>query len=118
MNDSSSWQNFSVQKFFSQSNWEGRSQTKDPDEIFQDISWLCLKIEDFFHHSNWQGELLAEVRRPSLPFSVTLRVSDFFQCFAWEVAPEIAALPKLQSPPESDSLANDGMTLDDLSDLF
>ncbi|ELS00381.1 hypothetical protein Xen7305DRAFT_00000810 [Xenococcus sp. PCC 7305] len=118
MSDSSSWQRSSVQKFFSQSNWEGGHQTKDVDEIFQDISWLCLKIEDFFSQSNWQGKLLTEVRRPFLKFSVKLSVSDFFQCFVWEGNSEIAALPELKSIPEPDSLGDDGMTLDDLSELF
>jgi len=121
VNNDSSWQNFSVQKFFSQDNWDGGQKKKDItniDDIFQDISWLCLKIEDFFSHSNWQGELLAEVRRPSLTFSMTLNVSDFFHCFAWSANPEIAALPKLKPPAESDSLAHQDMTLDDLSELF
>ena len=118
MSDSSSWQRFSVQEFFSQSNWEGSQQPKDFEEMFQEISWLCLKIEDFFRHSNWQGELLAKVRRPSLAFSLTLAVSDFFQCFVWEGHPEIAALPELKSMPESDSLTDNNITLDDLSELF
>ncbi len=118
MSNSFSWQRFSVKEFFSQSNWEGGRQTKDLDEMFQEISWLCLKIEDFFRQSNWQGELLTKARRPSLAFSLTLPVSDFFQCFAWEGNPEIAALPELKSIPESDSLGDNNMTLDDLSDLF
>ncbi len=118
MSDSFSWQRSSVQKFFSQSNWEGCQQTKDVDEIFQEISWLCLKIEDFFRQSNWQGELLAKVRRSSLDFSLTLPTSDFFQCFVWEGNPEIAALPELKSIPDSDSLSDNDLTLDDLSNLF
>ena len=117
MSDSSSWQRFSVQKFFSQSNWEGGLQEVDEERIFQEISWLCVKIEDFFSQSNWQGELLAKVRRSSLDFSLTLATSDFFQCFTWEGLPEIAALPELKSMPDSDSL-DENMTLDDLSDLF
>ncbi len=118
MSDSFSWQRFSVQEFFSQSNWEGGQQKKDVDEIFQEISWLCLKIEDFFSHSNWQGELLAKVRRSSWDFSLTLAVSDFFQCFVWEGNPKIAALPELKSIPKPDSLADNNVTLDDLSELF
>ncbi len=118
MSDSFSWQRFSVQEYFSQSNWEGGQQKINGDEIFQEISWLCLKIEDFFSQSNWQGELLAKVRRSSLDFSLTLPTSDFFQCFVWEGNPEIAALPELKSIPESDSSAENNMTLDDVSDLF
>lgn len=110
-----SWQRCSVQKFFGQSNWEGYQNKIDRDEIFQEISWLCLKIEEFFRHSNWQGSLLT-ISSPS-NFSLTSPVYKFFQYFVWEGNPEIAALPKLKSIPESDSLDNN-MTLDDLSDLF
>ncbi len=116
MSDSYSWQRFSVQKFFNQSNWEGAQQTKDLDEMFQEISWLCLKIEDFFNHSNWQGELRAKVSRSS--FSLTLSVNEFWQCFNWEENPQIAALPELKSAPKSDSFADNNITLEDLSDLF
>ena len=116
MSDPFSWQRFSVQKFFSQSNWEGSQQTTDLNEMFQEISWLCLKIEEFFSHSNWQGELRAKISRPS--FSLTLPVDEFWQCFAWEVNPEIATLPELQSAPKPDSLPNDHLKLSDLSDLF
>lgn len=116
MSDSSSWQNFSVQEFFGQSNWEGDHHTKDLDGMFQEISWLCLKIEDFFSHSNWQGELAAKIGLPA--FSITLPVNEFFQCFVWEINPQIAALPELESTPESNSSADDNLTLDDLSNLF
>ena len=116
MSDSSSWQHFSVQKFFSQSNWEGSHHKKDLDEMFQEISWLCLKIEEFFSHSNWQGELLTKISRP--PFSLTLTVSEFFQCFFWEVNPEIAALPELKSTPKPESLPNDHIKLKDFNNLF
>ena len=118
MSDSFSWQHFSVQEFFRQSNWEGGSQKVDEEKIFEEISWLCLKIEDFFSHSNWQGELLEKVRSSSLVFSLNLAVSDFFQCFVWEGQPKIAALPELNTIPESNALADNNMTLDDLSDLF
>ena len=118
MSDSFSWQRFSVQEFFGQSNWEGGQQTKDLDDMFQEISWLCLKIEEFFSQSNWQGELLAKVRRSSLDFSLTLPISDFFQCFVWEGNPEIADLPELKSIPKPDLLADDNITLEDLSNLF
>lgn len=117
MSDSFYWRRFSVQKFFNQSNWEGGPQAKDLDEMFQEISWLCLKIEDFFHHSNWQGELRAKISRPS--FSLALPVSEFWQCFAWEVNPQIAALPELKSDSLlNDSLSSDHLKLSDLSDLF
>ena len=116
MSDSSSWQCFSVQEFFSQSNWEGRQQKIDIEDIFQEISWLCLKIEEFFSHSNWQGELLATINRPS--FSLTLPVSDFFQYFTWEVNPEIAPIAELKSIPEPDSLSHDDLKLNDFKNLF
>lgn len=117
MSDLSSWQRFSVQEFFRQSNWAGDSQQVDEKKIIEEISWLCLKIEDFFSHSNWQGKLLEKFRSSSLVFSLTLAVSDFFQCFVWEGKTEIAALPELKSIPESD-LADSDITLDDLSELF
>ena len=116
MSDSFSWQCFSVQEFFNQSNWEGHQQKIDIEDIFQEISWLCLKIEEFFSHSNWQGELLAKISRPA--FSLNLPVSEFFQCFDWEVNPEIAALPDLKSIPEPDSLSNNDLNLNDFKNLF
>ncbi len=116
MSDSFSWQYFSVQEFFSQSNWEGLQPKIDKDEIFQEISWLCLKIEEFFSQSNWQGELLAKMSRPA--FSLNLPVSEFFQCFDWEVNPEITASPQLKSIAESDSLPNNDLKLNDFTDLF
>ena len=116
MSDSSSWQHFSVQKFFSHSNWEDSQQKTDIDGIFQEISWLCLNIEEFFSHSNWQGEILAKINRPS--FSLTLPVSEFFQCFVWEVNPQIAALPELKSIPEPDLPSNNHLKLDNFTDLF
>ena len=116
MSDSFSWQCFSVQEFFSQNNWEGLQQKADRDEIFQDISWLCLKIEEFFNHSNWQGELRVKMNR--LSFSLTLPVSEFFQCFDWEVNPKITALPELKSIPKPDSLTNNNLKLNDFTNLF
>lgn len=117
MSDSLPWRGFSVQEFFSHSNWEGRQQKIDIEDIFQEISWLCLKIEEFFGHSNWQGELLVQTSRPS--FSLTLPVSEFFQCFDWEVNPKITVLPELKSIPEPDSLTNnDDLKLNDFTNLF
>lgn len=116
MIDPSSWQRFSVQEFFSNSNWEGCQQKIDIDEIYQEISWLCLKIEEFFSQSNWQGELLTKISRSS--FSLTLPVSEFFQHFVWEVNPKIAALPEFKSIPEPDLLPNNHLKLNDFTDLF
>ena len=116
MSDSSSWKYFSVQKFFSQSNWEGSHQNKDHDKMFQEISWLCLKIEEFFSHSNWQGKLLTEISRS--PFSLTLTVNEFFQCFAWDVNPEFTALPESKISPKPESLPNNYIELNDFRDLF
>ncbi|MGB5637022.1 MAG: hypothetical protein WBM44_20200 [Waterburya sp.] len=116
MSDSSSWHQYSVKKFFSQSNWEGNHQKKELDEMYQEISWLCLKIEEFFSRSNWQGELLGKISHPS--FSLTLTVNEFFQCFAWDVDLEIAALTEFKSTPKPKSLPNDHLKLNEFTDLF
>ena len=117
MSNSVPWQHFSVQEFFSRSNWEGGHQTNNLDEICQEISWLCLKIEDFFAHNNWQGELAAVNMSPPV-FSLNLPVEEFWQCFAWEENPKIAALPELKSVPEDDLLTNNELHLHDLNNLF
>ena len=80
------------------------------------LPWQGFSVQEFFSHSNWQGELLVQISRPS--FSLTLPVSEFFQYFDWEVNPKITALPELKSIPESDSLTNNDLKLNDFTNLF
>lgn len=112
---SNSWQHRSVEEFFSQSNWTGKSLTT-ADKVLQEVPWLCQKIEEFFSQSNWQGEILSEVSKSE--FSLTLSVAGFFQLFAWESGSEIASLPKLEPLPEFEALADDELKLDDFGSLF
>lgn len=112
---SSSWQHLSVQDFFGQSNWSGKSEVK-ADNTLQEVSWLCQRIEDFFSHNNWQGEILEQINNSE--FSLTLNVKEFLQFFAWEIEPKIASLPKLEIDPELHSLSDDELRLDDYTNLF
>lgn len=112
---SNSWQQFTVEEFFSQSNWSGAS-TKESDRLLQEIPWLCQKIEDFFSHSNWQGEIMTELSKAD--FSLTLSVAGFFQFFGWDAKSEAAVIPQSPSLSEANSTFDNELDLDNFRNLF
>ena len=115
---SNSWQQFTVEEFFSQNNWSGTS-TKESDRLLQEIPWLCQKIEDFFSHSNWQGEIIAELSKAD--FSLTLSVEGFFQLFAWDMEARETVISQLSPLSEANSSfddEDDELDLDNFRNLF
>ncbi|MGB7416079.1 MAG: hypothetical protein WA902_17885 [Thermosynechococcaceae cyanobacterium] len=142
MSHQQDWQFSTVQDFLRQCNWQGTKlpqlptpspslpqDSSVPQSYPQSESWQCQKVQAFLGQGNWDGRPQpisvsqvslgspeTQVETYPVTLTSTLPVNQFFEFFTWEAQPEIAAIPKLNSP---DTVTNDSdLNLSDLSDLF
>jgi hypothetical protein len=117
------WACLSVQNFFSNLNWEGKTQK----EFFQkqsfenqlsETSWLCLTVEEFFGNNNWRGQPRIVKKEIQGVFSLTLSVQEFFQFIDWEARPSIGRTPQPKTAPSPIAAPARDLSLNHLSNLF
>lgn len=122
MSGLSNWKYLTVREFLEGYNWLGKpiSQTDTGhfSEASESIFWQCETVQTFFSHFNWTGRSVEQSAIVSAPqtFSTRLSVQDFFQFFAWEGQPNIAAVPNI--PQSSPITVEDDLNLNDFSGMF
>lgn len=123
MSETNAWKYLTVQSFLERYNWSGQTLTVQPEaNDFPDasgtVSWERQTVHSFFRNFNWTGQYIEQTASVSEPqsFSPRLSVQEFFQFFAWEGQPNIAALPSI--PPSSPIANEDDLDLDDFSNMF
>lgn len=117
MREQPDWASLSVQDFINHCNWQGHPPKSLVENAFLE-SWQCLSVKEFFNQSNWQGQSLANNSHLTHSVSLTLPVSEFFQCIVWEGQLEIAARLQKRILPELPVAPSQDLKLTDLSDLF
>ncbi len=95
------------------------SQTNGASDLSQ--GWLRQSIQQFFTAVNWDDQPLeiqnlriASSQEEAQGLSLFLPVNQFFSAFNWDGS---AAAPLKPTRP-TEKPAEDGLTLDDFSDLF
>jgi hypothetical protein len=105
MSDRTSWQSWSLQKFFNNINWQGSATPVNLESPTDKINakptvWEFLTVGQFFKGCNWQGLPQFKLEKESAlaatsTSTLVLPVKDFFRSIDWDGNPEIGALPKL-----------------------
>lgn len=135
MSTTTTWKSLAVKEFINSCNWQGllpQVSSKSINQVRESLtSWQSLTTYKFFTLNNWDGQtnlLIIEDEidtfKPAIAFSLTLPISQFWQCFIWSGQLEAS---KVQSPTIDTKLITnveypptktEELTLKDLSQLF
>ncbi|WP_299416444.1 hypothetical protein [Acaryochloris sp. IP29b_bin.148] len=121
MSEPSAWQDLTVHEFLQAYNWSGQKlpEGSKPHAAEGEMAnWQRQTVQTFLSQLNWLGlPVKPQTLVPSSQsFSTRLTIKDFFQYFAWEGHPNIAAIPDIS---KSSLIApEDDLNLNDFSDMF
>lgn len=116
INSQTEWECFKVADFFSLCSWEGE-QNKNLKTKTDYSDWRSQKVKEFFRQGNWQGLMYLKTSLTTNSENIiTLTVQEFFNLIDWDGHYPTAAVAEITYFPAKTS--EDGLTLNDLSDLF